>query len=98
MPIDISSERIVSLTEAAQVAPGRPHLATVWRWALHGCRGVKLETIVSGGRRYTSHEAIGRFVAATTAVAAGQPAPKRTRAERAKAARRADAILARAGI
>ena len=39
-------------------------LATLHRWRLHGVRGTKLETCLIGGMRYTSREAIARFIAA----------------------------------
>lgn len=77
MSIDFS-ETLLSLTEAAQTLPGRPHLSTLHRWWLHGVRGVRLETILVGGRRFTSAEALERFAAATTAAANGQPPPVRT--------------------
>ncbi len=38
-----------------------PHVSTIYRWRLRGIRGVKLETFLIGGRRYTSVEAIERF-------------------------------------
>ncbi len=77
MAINISEESLLPILEAVGLFPGRPHVATLWRWISKGVRGVKLETIVSGGRRFTSHEAVNRFIAATTAVAQGsgqQPA------------------------
>lgn len=36
--------------------------SVVYRWALHGIRGVRLETYKIGGARVTSVEAIQRFV------------------------------------
>ena len=36
-------------------------LATLYRWATHGCRGVRLETIQIGGTKCTSQEALQRF-------------------------------------
>ena len=30
----------------------RVHVATVWRWMLHGVRGHKLPSTIIGGRRY----------------------------------------------
>lgn len=39
-------------------------VATCWRWATKGCRGVVLETVAIGGRRMTSIEAFQRWVAA----------------------------------
>lgn len=67
MSIEIGTETVLSLTEAAKIAPGRPHLATIWRWCQRGVRGVKLETIVVGGRRFTTTEALERFIARTKA-------------------------------
>ena len=64
------AEHLIPLAEAARTLPGGcVHVSTVHRWWLKGCRGVKLETILRGGVRYTSTEAIERFVAATTAAA-----------------------------
>ena len=44
----------------------RPNAATVWRWHQKGRSGVRLETFVAGGRRYSTDEAILRFIRATT--------------------------------
>lgn len=74
MPIDIQSESLVSIKETPARLPSRPHVATVWRWIQRGCRGVKLETVLVGGRRFTSEESIQRFVEATTAAANGEAA------------------------
>jgi Protein of unknown function (DUF1580) len=61
--IDIASESMVPITEAHTHVPNRPHLATVYRWWTKGVRGgIKLETALIGGRRFTSVEAIQRFV------------------------------------
>ena len=59
--IDIEKERLKLMTEAAKSLPGRPHVSTLWRWFRRGIKGVKLETTVLGGRRYTSVEALQRF-------------------------------------
>lgn len=75
MPIDISLERLLTITAAARaVKPAGVNSATCWRWIQRGVRGVKLETVLIGGRRYTSEEALGRFFARTTAAADGLPA------------------------
>jgi len=61
---------VVPINRAAALFPGnQPHLATIWRWAQRGVRGIKLETVAIGGRRYVSPEAVERFIAATTAAA-----------------------------
>ena len=62
--IDGQREELVPLTKAGRlINPSRvPHTATVWRWALHGVRGEKLESVIVGGQRFTSREAISRFL------------------------------------
>lgn len=60
--IDIERENLVLLSRASALVPGRPHASTLIRWALRGIRGRKLETVIVGGRRYTSVEAVRRFV------------------------------------
>ena len=85
MSIDISSETLLSLTEAAKAIPGRPSVCSLHRWRLHGVRGAKLETVLVGGRRFVSREALERFIAATTAAAAGERPPPRTPRQREKA-------------
>ncbi|MEK6677602.1 MAG: DUF1580 domain-containing protein [Planctomycetota bacterium] len=66
--IDIQAEDVVSLTEAAKSKHlprrrkgKRPHVATLFRWATVGVRGIVLETIQCGGTRCTSVEALQRF-------------------------------------
>ena len=61
--IDLQTEQIRLLARASPDVPGRPHASTLIRWAMRGVRGVRLETVVIGGRRFTSLEAIQRFVA-----------------------------------
>jgi hypothetical protein len=60
--IDASHEQLRSLIDATQYVPGQPHVSTLVRWWRHGVQGVKLETVLVGGRRFTSLEAIGRFI------------------------------------
>jgi Protein of unknown function (DUF1580) len=61
--IDVFKERLVRLSHAAQHLPGRPHRSSLDRWTRVGVRGRQLETVLIGGRRYTSLEALARFVA-----------------------------------
>lgn len=77
MAIDVTSEEILAFSKAARTPPLHVHVSCLHRWR-HGVRGVKLETCLIGGRRYTSRQAIERFIAATTATADHQPAPART--------------------
>lgn len=77
--IDLKSEAILSLPTAAKSLPGRPHLASLYRWFQRGVRGVRLETILIGGKRFTSHEAIQRFADRLTAIDAGDTMPTDSR-------------------
>ena len=45
------------------------HISTIHRWRARGIRGHKLETILVGGVRYTSLEAVNRFLQRTTSAA-----------------------------
>jgi hypothetical protein len=77
---DSTKERPIAIIEAAKKVPNRRggfgvDACTVWRWATRGVRGVKLETLLIGGIRYTSAEALQRFYEKTTAAAEQQEAP-----------------------
>jgi hypothetical protein len=58
-------EELVTFNEAAawvRDKTGRKtHLATLHRWALRGCRGRRLESVLIGRQRMTSREALLRF-------------------------------------
>lgn len=69
MPIDLFTENVISLAEAAATLPRRPSISTLHRWRLRGVRGVLLETVLVGGRRCTSREALSRFIKKTTLAA-----------------------------
>ena len=62
-------ETLIPLSEVPNHLPGNPHIATIHRWIATGCRGIKLESLLVGGTRYTSTEALERFVLETTAAA-----------------------------
>src|SRR5216683_2618673 len=66
MGIDPLTEETIPFAEAARRLPllraDRPvHPSTLWRWASHGLRGVRLETLRIGGTTCTSLEALQRF-------------------------------------
>ena len=69
MSIDTALETLLTYEDARTAFPGdrRLSLATLHRWRLNGVRGVRLETLLIGGLRYTSREAIDRFIAAQNA-------------------------------
>ncbi len=63
MSIDATKENVIPFNAARAHIPGRrPNLSTLHRWRLHGVRGRRLETLLIGGRRFTSVEAIARFL------------------------------------
>jgi len=69
--IDLTTETVFPVSEAPQHIPGRPSKASCWRWVLQGVGGIKLESILIGGKRFTSHAAIQRFVDQRTAASNG---------------------------
>jgi len=64
--IDLRNETVIALSEVPNHLPKRngkkTHYATVYRWALKGARGNILESTLIGGIRYTSLEALQRFL------------------------------------
>jgi Protein of unknown function (DUF1580) len=65
----LTGEKPLTLAEAARLLPKRPNPATLWRWRTKGVRGVKLETLLIGGRRYVSRVALQQFIDAVTSAA-----------------------------
>ena len=89
--IDTEAETVISFADARSAFPGidrRLSLATLHRWRLNGVRGVKLETVLIGGLRHTSREAIDRMIVAQNAddapVAAITPTQRRKQSEAAR--------------
>jgi len=76
--MDMLRENLVTLSEAARGLPGRRqgkriHPSTVYRWAVRGIRGHRLEVVRIGGTVYTSCEALQRFAERLTAAPDGFP-------------------------
>lgn len=93
--IDVASERLMTLHEAAALLPGRPSVATLWRWRTKGARGRRLESVALGGKVFTSAEAIQRFASQQ----GGVDAPtSRTTKQRERDISSAERELADAGI
>ena len=61
--IEALAATFVLLSKAGRLLSTNPSPATMWRWALKGVDGVKLETFKIGGRRYTTAEALDLFLA-----------------------------------
>ena len=96
--IDVDKEKLITLAQATKILPGRPNITTVWRWRNRGVRGVTLETVLSGGRRFTSIEALRRFQERVTAAADGEPVRSETPAQRQRAIDRAEKRAAELGV
>ena len=73
--IDLWKEAVLSMKGAAASLPHHPHVSTVYRWHLYGIRGIKLETVLIGGKRFTSEQALQRFCEATPLAADGSDFP-----------------------
>lgn len=69
-------EPVMTLAEAAgwleRRFGRRPNVASVWRWATRGCKGVKLGTISLGRYRFTTVSALERFVVESSQVIVGR--------------------------
>jgi hypothetical protein len=81
MPIDVRTEELIRLEDAATFFPRsrrgkKISRATLFRYASRGLRCVVLETVQAGNAKCTSREAIGRFFARLTALA-NTPEPLR---------------------
>ena len=76
--IDLSSETVMTLGQATKHLPRRrqgkkPHTSTIYRWAMNGVQGVRLEVIRVGGTLCTSLEALQRFCERCTDPSSRQP-------------------------
>lgn len=103
MSIDHETETIITLGEACRAFPPKGvSAATLARWIQRGIKVrtlnsfVKLETLVIGGRRFTSREAIARFIAAQNV--AEPLSPSITQAQRRRQTEAAQASLEMIGI
>ncbi len=88
---DLLRKDLISPAAAARLLPSRPHASTVWRWHLRGIKGVRLKTLVVGGRRYTTAAFLEDFVARLSdpGYSASPSGSRRRAAEEARAAARA---------
>lgn len=100
MAINIFDEDLVLLAQAHKYLPGRPHRSTLERWRIQGRHGVRLETLLIGGLRYTSRQALSRFCNAVTLAADGIPpvVHSEKHEDRQAAQDRAEAFLAAHGV
>lgn len=78
--IDINTEELIPLGNAAQRVPGRlgkpgVHVSTMTRWCHEGINDERLEFVKVGGRILTSMAAVERFITRVTAAGRGSPTP-----------------------
>jgi hypothetical protein len=106
MAIDLQTESLRSLTEAARLLPPArsnrpPHTSCLLRWILHGVNTrngrVHLEAVRLGGRWLTSVEALQRFAEAQTPKPTDATPLPRTTTARQRASARAAKKLEHAG-
>ena len=95
MDIDITKETLITLAEAAARLPRRPSLCTMHRWGHRGVRGTMLSTVYLCGRRYTSIEALHRFLIAASQSRNGSASTPQTDTHRAF---EADRLLSAKGV
>ena len=92
MPTTISlAENLNRINQVPKHLPGRPDVSTVYRWLNSG----KLESVMIGGRRWTSLEAIARFVDCSTN---GSATPSEVSERRKQEIAKAEAKLEASGI
>jgi len=86
---DPAVENPIPLTQVPKVIRWLPrrrrgrklNIATVFRWAQRGLRGVRLETISIGGTKCTSEEALKRFFARLSSFGASPESPRQRELE-----------------
>ena len=101
--IDIACEELIPIREVPKRLPKKPgdkrvHISAVYRWMKKGVRGVKLDSVSIGGTRYTSIEALQRFVdrlSMDDREIPREPTPRRRQMQMDAAAREARRILDR---
>lgn len=94
--VDLDRDTLLTFPQASARLPGRPNLATLHRWRLHGVRGIRLACVKVGGRRYVTARALDEFIAALSG--APTPAPADVSAARQRQIAGVEARCAVAGI
>ena len=80
--MDTDFEDLIPLQAVCRLIPGGVHISSIHRWRLRGVRGVRLQTVLLGGRRFVSKAALEDFFAQVSAAADGRPVPARTPRQR----------------
>jgi len=58
----LGQQKYYTLAEIRSLLPGKRHMSTIHRWMQRGVRGIKLPTILIGGRRYVEAESFSKFL------------------------------------
>jgi hypothetical protein len=66
MSIDPITDVLISLPKLGRSLSEPPSPVSLWRWHSRGVNGIRLDTVVVGGRRFTTAEAFSEFVRLTT--------------------------------
>jgi hypothetical protein len=86
---------LVPMRQAREELPGKPSYSTMMRWMKYGVKGVHLQSVMIGGRRYFDRDRhLAEFIARTTAVADSKPTPIRSPRKRERDIERAERELA----
>ncbi len=95
---ELLAETPIPFSKAGELIPGNPALKTLYRWSLKGINGVILESYRLGGRRFTTKQALARFIDRVSQ--RGSPAPPASAERRGRddAISRAERALDEAGI
>ena len=89
----------LSLSQASQAIPGRPHICTVFRWITRGCGGVKLKAVKAGTRWKVPRTELARFMEELTKRSGGEmPDTTQSPKQRQLRVKRAELALAKDGI
>ena len=94
--IDPISDKLIPLGKITKGGGQRVSIPTAYRWVSRGIRGRRLETVLCGGRRYTSETALREFFSSLTPTANPHSPP--SLASRQRQVRSAEVTLERAGI
>jgi hypothetical protein len=94
---DLLNEDLISFKVAAREL-GDTHYSSVARWARNGINGVVLESVLVGGKRRTSRQAVRRFITKVNAAADGNVMPAKSSRRRQREIEWAERVLDGLGI
>ncbi len=60
--MEVGESQLIPIGQVGNCVTPRVSRATAHRWAKVGVRGIKLESVMVGGRVFTTSEALARFI------------------------------------